>query len=127
MKIENTENTPYIHLSPEESKFEIIGDSFSDQADKIYSDILKWIDSEFPKLQSKINCVFYFSVLNSVTYKNILSILKSFEEYIKKGKEISVDWYYDKGDDDNFDLAKDISELFEVPFNIIEKHNNDEI
>ena len=51
MKMKKTQNTPSVYLSLEDSKFEIIGDSYSDQSVKIYSDILNLIDLEFPKLQ----------------------------------------------------------------------------
>ena len=127
MLIEKTVNIPYIHLSLEESKFEIIGNSYSDRADNIFAGILEWIDSELPKLQSKLNCVFYLSILNSVTYKNILNILKKFEEYLENGKEISVNWYYDRRDEDNLELANEINKLYNISLNIIEKHAKDKI
>ena len=122
---EETKNTPFIYLSLEECKFEIKGNSYSEQAENVFIDIIEWVEKELPKLQCKLICVFDLSVINSVTYKNILSIFKMVEENIKEGKEISVDWYYESEDEENFDLAHDISELFEVPFNIIEKHDDE--
>jgi len=57
----------------------------------------------------------------------ILIILKKFEEYLKNGKEISVNWYYDRRDEDNLELANEINKLYNIPINIIEKHAKDKI
>ena len=121
MKKEKTHNTPLVYLSVEDCVFEITGNSFSDQADEVFADIIKWIDNELPTLQCSLICNFYLNVFNSITYKNILSILQKIEELCKKGKEISVVWKYDSDDEDNLELAEDISELFDIPFEIVEK------
>ena len=117
---EKTDNTPFIYLSLEKCKFEIKGNSYSEQAESVFNEIIEWAVNELPKLKCKLVCVFDLSVINSVSYKNILTILKTVEDNIKSGKEISVDWYYDRDDEDNFDLANDVNELYDIPFNIIE-------
>ena len=117
-----THNTPFVNLSVENCYFEITGNSFSDQSDDVFAEILKWIDDELPKLECHLTCVFYLNVFNSITYKNILSILKKFEDLRKNGKEISVDWCCHIEDEDNLELANDIKALFKIPFNIIEKN-----
>ncbi len=95
---EETKNTPFIYLSLKEGKFEIKGNSYSEQAENVFNEIIEWVEKELPKLQCKLICVFDLSVINSVTYKNILSIFKIFEENIKKGKEISIEWYCESED-----------------------------
>ena len=115
-----TKNTPKVNLSVENCQFEISGPSFSDNIhEKIYEKVLNWTENEMPKINNKINCIFNISILNSLSYKNIMQILIHFTEYHKKGKEISITWYFEGDDEDNEELAEDLSQIFDIPFKII--------
>jgi len=115
-----TKNTPKVNLSVENCQFEISGPSFSDNIhEEIYEKVLNWTENEMPKINNKINCIFNISILNSLSYKNILQILILFTEYHKKGKDISITWYFEGDDEDNEELAEDLSQIFDIPFKII--------
>ncbi len=117
--IPETKNTPKVHLSVENCQFEIIGPSFSDNIyEEIYEKILNWTENEMPKIDCEINCIFNISILNSLSYKNIMQLLIQFTEYHKKGKKISVTWYFEGDDEDNEELAEDLSGIFDIPFTI---------
>jgi len=118
--IKETKSTPFVQLSVEDCQFEIKGLSFSNDIDSFYSPILKWIDTEFINLECDLECKFYFSVLNSVTFKYILSMMVKFMKFNKEGKNIKVLWHYDKHDDDIRENAEDISDLFGIPIELIE-------
>ncbi len=119
MKIEETRNTPAVTLSRSECVFEITGPSFADNITNIYKSVLEWIEKEIPAIECELNCVFKFDVLNSVSYKNIIEIIMRLTHFVKTGKKINIHWYYYKNDEDNYDVGKDISELFNIPFKLI--------
>ncbi|NPA45573.1 MAG: DUF1987 domain-containing protein [Chlorobi bacterium] len=123
LKIEATKSTPYVNLSVENCIFEIKGFSFSNDADIFYEPIIKWIDAELPKLECELNCEFYLNVFNSVTYKYILNMMTRFMNLNKEGKKIKITWFFDKDDEDNKESAEDISELFNIPFELKEISN----
>jgi hypothetical protein len=118
MKIEKTNNSPSVYLSIEDMIFEISGNAFSDFSNDIFADVLEWIDVNIPGLESELVCKFSLDVFNSVTYKNILNILHKFEIFNKKGKKISVVWYCKPDDEDMYELAFDMKELYNIPFDI---------
>lgn len=118
--IKETKSTPFVQLSIEECKFEIKGLSFSNDTDNFYKPIIDWIDEEFPKLDCELNCEFYLSVFNSVTYKYVLNMMIKFMKFNQTGKKIKVIWYYDEDDEDNKESAEDITELFNIPFELRE-------
>ncbi len=118
--VKETKSTPLVKLSVEECQFEIKGLSFSNDSDNFFDPIMKWIDDELPKLQCELSCEFYLSVFNSVTYKYILSMMIKFMKLNKSGKNIKVVWYYDQDDEDNKESAEDITELFNIPFELKE-------
>jgi hypothetical protein len=124
MKKEKTNNSPGVYLSIEENVFEISGNAFSDSINDVFSEILEWIEINIPKLQNELVCVLSLNVFNSVTYKNVLFIFHKFEIFNKNGKKISVAWYCNPEDDDMYDLAVDMKELYNIPFEIIIKTPN---
>lgn len=117
--ISRTKNTPEINLSVGNCLFEIKGASYSDNIyEEIYSDVLKWVTNQMPKIDCEINCVFNINILNSLTHKYILQILIKFAEYHKAGKKISITWYFEGDDEENEEIAEDLSQIFDIPFTI---------
>ena len=114
-----TKYTPKVNLSRENCIFEIIGPSYADNiSEKVYNNVIKWVDEEMPKIDCEINCKFSINILNSMTYKNIMQIMIKFVEYRKAGKDISITWFFEGDDEDNEELAEDLSEIFDIPFTI---------
>jgi hypothetical protein len=114
-------NTPYVFLSDIEGYCEISGPSYATYISNIYNPILKWINEEFQLIEKQINFIFKFEILNSVSYKFIIEIIMLLNEFVKEGKEITVKWYYIESDDDILGSGEDLSELFEIPFELIEE------
>ncbi len=119
LTIKETSSTPYVKLSVEECTFIIEGLSFSNDVESFYSPIIEWVETNFPKLDCELSCIFNLSVFNSITYKYILSIMTKILHSNQAGKNIKVIWYYDLDDDDNKESAEDIAELFNIPFELI--------
>ena len=119
MKIEKTRNTPAVTLSRSECIFEITGSSFAENITDIYKTVLEWIEKEMPAIECELNCIFKFNVLNSVSYKNVIEIIMRLTHFVKTGKKINIHWFYHNDDEDNFAVGKDISELFDIPFDLI--------
>lgn len=121
MKLKQTRNTPSVFLSVKECIFEIKGPSFAEHITEIYTPVLQWIDEEIPLLTCNLDCHFQIDVLNSVSYKNIIEIIMRLDYFAKTGKNIKVIWHYYSDDEDNQAVGKDLSELFDIPFEIIEE------
>ncbi len=117
--IPKTKNTPEVNLSAEKCLFEIIGASYSDNIyEEVYENVLNWIENQMPKIDCEINCIFKISILNSMTYKNLMQILIKLADYHKAGKQITVTWYFEGDDEDNEEIAEDLSQIFDIPFTI---------
>ncbi|NOZ35110.1 MAG: DUF1987 domain-containing protein [Chlorobi bacterium] len=119
-KIEATKTTPLVNISVKDCIFEIKGFSFANDSDSFFEPVMEYINNRFSELECELNCKFYLSVFNSVTYKYILNMMARFMEFNKNGKNIKVVWYFDSDDEDNKENAEDISELFNIPFKLVE-------
>lgn len=120
LKIEATKTSPYVNISVDDCIFEIKGLSFANDTDSFYKQIINYINNKFSNLDCNLNCEFYFTVFNSVSYKYVLNMMAKFMMYNKNGKNIKVTWYYDKDDENNKENAEDISKLFNIPFELKE-------
>lgn len=117
--LERTKNKPEVNLSIENCLFEIKGSSYSDRSfEEVYSEVLNWIDDEMHKLECDLNCVFFIDIMNSISYKNIMQIMIKLVNYYKKGKKLKITWFFEGDDEDNEELAHDMSQLFDIPFDI---------
>ena len=123
LKFEATKSTPYVNISVKDCKFEIKGLSYANDSDIFFKPILEYINTEFNNLKCSLNCEFYLTVFNSVTYKYLLNMMTKFMMLNKIGKDIRITWYYDKDDEDNLESAEDISNLFNIPFELKEYIN----
>ncbi len=121
MKQNKTKNKPFINLSLNRCKIEIKGPSYSEDIDDIYAEVIKWMQDNIPKMKCELICEFHFNILNSVSHKNLLQIFFLLSEFSEKGKKMKIVWFADKNDEDILELADDISELFNLQFNVIEK------
>ena len=122
LKIEETNTSPFVNISVEDCIFDITGVSFANNTDVLFNQIIEYIDKEFSNLDCHLNCNFYLTVFNSITYRYILNIMAKFLMLNKNGKNIKVTWYYDADDEDNLENAEDISKLFNIPFECKEKN-----
>lgn len=112
-----SKNTPEVNLSVENCQFEIRGSSYSDRAfEQVYSKVLNWVELGVPKLKCELNCIFYIDIMNSISYKNIMQIMIKLVNFYKEGKKIKISWFFEGDDEDNEELAEDMSSLFDIPF-----------
>ena len=113
-----THNTPKVFLTSSEGICEISGPSYANHISEIYTAVLAWIEEEIPFCTDKIDFIFNFELLNSVSYKFIIEMIMRLNDFVKEGKNIQVKWYYAENDDDMYSTGKDLSDLFELPFEI---------
>ncbi len=122
--VDKTKNTPYINLDISKNIFEIKGPSYSEDVVEVYAPILEWIDQEIPKLDGELCCNLHFDVLNSVAHKKVFQILIKLTEYFQNGKKIKVQWFYDEDDEDIMEMGEDLTDLIELPFELVSVEND---
>ncbi len=117
--VKKTKKTPLISLDLSENIFQIKGPSFSEDILSIYDPVLNWINENLPQLEKELTCEFYFTVLNSASHKKIFQILIILNGFMDRGKKIKVKWYYDEDDEDIMEMGEDLTELINLPFELV--------
>ena len=117
--VKKTKKTPLISLDLNENIFQIKGPSFSEDILSIYDPVINWMEENLPQLEKELTCELYFTVLNSASHKKIFQILIILNGFMDRGKKIRVRWYYDEDDEDIMEMGEDLTELINLPFELV--------
>ena len=115
-----TDDSPEVTFDDENWIIKISGPSFPEDPVVFYNQIIHWIDSNERRF-SKITLIFDYTILSSSSNKMVFEIFLKLEELIAKGKEVEVQWYYEKYDEDMMDEGRGFLTSMKVPVKLIEK------
>jgi SiaC family regulatory phosphoprotein len=121
LKIERTKTTPRIDFDVKFHTLALTGDVYPENADKFFNPILDWLNKYLSSLHHKCIVSFHLSYFNTASSGRISAILEVLEKFYKKGKEISIHWYFDPDHEEMQDVAEEFREEITIPFQIIEK------
>ena len=116
--LNKTAKSPYINL--EEGLFLFSGRSIPEDAKKIFKPVIDWIKKYTPAPETQTTVNFNFDYLDTSSSKCVFDILKVLDDLYTKGYELSINWFYEEGDDDMLDLGIHLKSFVKAPFNFIE-------
>lgn len=110
--LEATQDTPRIFLNQKEGVFEVSGRSLPEDSETFYQPVIDWLNqyAEAPNPSTVFS--FNLKYFNSASSKLIYDVL----ETLRKVKGASVQWMYQKDDEDILDAGKEFEEEFALPF-----------
>jgi len=123
LRIEATEDSPFVNLDFAANKLLISGESRPENASKFYAPVLKWIgdmEALLPNQKETSSFVFKLDYFNSISAKYIMDIILVLKKYIDKGYKVNIEWHYDKRDDDMLDAGKEYADAAAIKFDFIE-------
>lgn len=122
LNIPPSKKTPGISLDPE-GLIEIKGRSMYVDWSEVYKQIEIWIDEYLcvPADLTRVDiCLEYFNEINLYFY---ISLLKKIESVESKNKKFIINWYYEEGDEEILEKGENISNILDIPFNLIKIHD----
>ena len=103
--IEPTAKTPLIDFSLS-GKLVIAGSAFPENAKDFFDPVIDWVK----ELQSEqISLDLILEYMNTASAKKILELLKNLESNMKI-QNLTVNWYYDKEDEDSLEAGQILAE-----------------
>jgi hypothetical protein len=121
LKIENTKTTPRIDFDAKLNTLYISGEIYPENSEKFFSPIFEWIQRYLSNLNSKCIVSFHLQYFNTAASGKLSLMLEILEKAYRKGKDISIHWYYDPDNDEMSEVAEEFREDVTIPFQIIEK------
>lgn len=121
LKMERTKTTPRIDFDAKLHTLSMSGDVYPENAEKFFSPILDWLQRYLSNLHHKCIVSLYLTYFNTAASGRITGMLELLEKSYKKGKDISIHWYFDPDHEEMQDVAEEFREGITIPFQIIEK------
>ncbi len=106
---------PYILLDST-GDLRIIGRSFPEDASRIYEPVLRWMElyKKAPSFQTVLRLD--MESFNIGTSKYILYMIYHLQEIDRKGGQVSIEWFYEEGDEDMIEVGEDYEIMAGIPF-----------
>lgn len=119
--IESAKSTPKVDFNVENRVLEIKGQSYPENSFKFYDPIFQWLDAFFAEIEDDglIKLEISLPYINTSSSKCILMLLEKFEEAGNNGRNVCVNWSYDKENESEMECAQDFKEFVELEFNLI--------
>lgn len=119
LKIDGSEETPFVRLDKENNFFEISGNSYPEDCTAFYLPVIEWMKTYAEVPNENMEFTFSFIYFNSSSYKFIYDILHLLEDIrMNKGVNVKVNWLFKEGDVDIREIGENLVETIKIPFSI---------
>ena len=120
ISIQATESTPTINCNFENELIEILGRSIPENATEFYSPLIEWVTDFGNSDKQNLKIIFFLDYINSISFKIVFEILLLTEKIKQDGKNVSILWKYDEGDEQILDEGYYFSSKLDIPFSFEE-------
>jgi len=126
IRIEKTPKAPLFVLT--DGYIRLSGRSIPQNAKQLYKICFDWIDQYVQKPARKTKVDLFFEYIDTSSIRCVVDLLTKLCSIPENShKQVEVNWYYEKDDEDSFDLGVYIQQHLKVPFNIISIDEGDDI
>jgi len=117
-KSEPSKKTPWVVLEP--GKIFIMGRSISENPGDFYRPLIDWLSKYVQNYVGSTKIDLGFEYVNTSSTKWIYNVVKVLSE--AKGIESNThfSWYFERGDEDMFELGSILTSIAESPFDVFE-------
>ncbi len=121
--IEATKYTPKINFDAGNNLLEIAGETYPENTAEFYAPVFSWLDEYLEQIDDKeVTVNLEINYFNSSSSKVLMDMFDKFEETVTEGKNITLNWIYDKENSSMLEAGKEFQEDMEsLEFHLIPK------
>ena len=116
LRIEQTDDRPFVILDKENNRFEISGKSLPEDVIEFFLPVLNWLRNYKNEPAELTEFNFKLIYFNTASSKLILDILMILEEINEKGNKVVVKWHAMKEDEDMQEAGEEYEEMVDLTF-----------
>ncbi len=117
--IASTKRTPEVSFNTD-GRLVLSGRSIPEDPNQFYDQLFEWVFHYCLEPSKTTTVDISLEYFNSGSSKAILEILRALVDSAVKGKQISINWYYEEGDDDILERGEYYEAILGIKFNFIE-------
>ena len=118
--IEPTRTTPLVNFDPDEGLLEVKGRSSPENSIQFYQQVLDNLDEFARSGGESMVANMAFEYFNTSSSKCLFDVFKRLNKISESGRDITINWYFEEGDDDMMEAGEDYSDLLDLDFNFYE-------
>jgi len=120
-----TKDSPEIIFDNTTKTLQILGNSFPEDCEKIYSPIKLFLDKYDIKKNKLLNFDFHFNLINSTSTVYLAQIISKSAGLNKQGLPVNIKWRYYEYDEEMLDLGEKLSSISNLPIEYISIKEDD--
>jgi len=117
--IDSTKKTPEVRFHPD-GRLKISGRSIPEDPGLFYDQLFEWMYYYCQEPRDITTLDIELEYFNSGSSKAILHILRALVDISRKGRKLTINWYYEEGDDDILERGEYYESILGFKFNFIE-------
>lgn len=118
LHIEGSQSTPNIVADWEQGRLTMQGDSYPENSFEFFGPVIDWIERYLKESAAPFYLELRLIYMNTSSVKAMMDIFDLLEEAHGRGRQVSVNWYYDPRNERVVDLADEFREDCSFPFMI---------
>jgi len=120
LDIEKKANTPAVVFDPDKGHLKIEGRSIPENPGEFYDALIDWIKEYFSNPKNSTIFDLNLEYVNSGSSKYLLGLFRVIKEESTKGRNVTINWYYEEDDEAILSLGEHYKSSLKIPFNLIE-------
>lgn len=114
--IRSSRVTPSIYFNPKKGILDMRGKSSPEDPLKFYNYVLQSLDDYVTKGEAKMITNLAFEYFNTSSSKCLYIFLKKLNKISEAGKKVTVNWFFEEGDEDMKEAGEDLESFFDIEF-----------
>jgi hypothetical protein len=115
LKQEGTDDCPDVLLDSDLSVFQISGNSTPEDVNMVYKPIIDWLEHDGRELVN-CQCRLFFRYLSTSSHHMVFNVLRKLNDLYNSGNKLTIEWAYERIDDDMLRLGLDFASILDIPF-----------
>ena len=116
LDIPQTSASPAIFADGTAGTVTMKGDSYPENSFEFFGPVIAWIETYLRDSQAPLRLELRLVYMNTSSVKAMMDIFDLLEEAHGRGRQVSVDWFYDPRNERVLDLADEFREDCTFPF-----------
>src|SRR5688572_6726052 len=116
LDISATQSTPAVVADAALGRLEMRGDSYPENSFEFFAPIVSWIEEFLEASQAPLHLELRLLYLNTSSVKVMMDIFDLLEDAYGEGRDVKVNWVYDRGNERIAELAEEFKEDCSFPF-----------
>ncbi|MFN8208039.1 MAG: DUF1987 domain-containing protein [Bacteroidales bacterium] len=116
--ISGTKRTPEVNFR-RDGHMRLAGRSIPEDPTKFYDALYIWVYEYCQNPPENTHIDIELEYFNSGSSRSVLHIMRELADLRNKGKNVSVNWYYEEGDDDVLERGNYYATILNLPFSFI--------